>query len=114
MLSGKCLVIGVRMKPGCTEFTRMLYWPSSSAADLLRPRTAHFDATYGCTMTAPRRPSIEEMLMMEPPPSAFIASTEACMPRNVPVRLTSMTFCHFAMSNFADLAEGDDAGVVHQ
>ncbi len=36
--------------------------------------------------------------MMEPPPAAFIASTEACMPRNVPVRLTSMTFCHFAMS----------------
>ena len=37
--------------------------------------------------------------MIEPPPAAFIASTEACMPRNVPVRLTSMTFCHLAMSN---------------
>ena len=37
--------------------------------------------------------------MIDPPPAAFIASTDACMPRNVPVRLTSMTFCHLAMSN---------------
>src|ERR1700723_139308 len=65
MSSGKCLVIGVRMKPGWMELTRMFCEASSSAADLVRPRTAHLEATYGCTMTAPRRPSIEETLMME-------------------------------------------------
>lgn len=45
MSSGRCSVIGVRMKPGCSELTRMLWRANSSAADFVRPRTAHFEAT---------------------------------------------------------------------
>ena len=36
--------------------------------------------------------------MIEPPPAAIIASADACMPRNAPVRLTSSICCHFALS----------------
>ena len=37
-------IIGVSMMPGCTEFTRMLNGPSSCAAPLVMPRTAHLVA----------------------------------------------------------------------
>ena len=114
MSSGKCLVIGVRMKPGWIELTRMFLGPSSIAADFASPRTAHFEATYGCTIGAPRSPSIDETLMIEPPPAAFICSTTACMPRKVPVRLTSMTFCHLAMSNLPIWPSATIAGVVDE
>src|SRR5271165_5024428 len=69
---------------------------NSSAADLVRPRTAHLEATYACTHGAPRNPSMDETLMIEPPPAAVIGSMAACMPSRVPVRLTSRTFCHLA------------------
>lgn len=36
--------------------------------------------------------------MIEPPPAAIIGSTATRMPRKVPVRLTSITFCHLARS----------------
>ena len=100
MSSGRCAVIGVRMNPGWIEFTRMFNGASSRAADLARPRTAHLDATYGCTAGAPRSPSIDDTLMIEPPPAAVIGSTATRMPRKVPVRLTSITFCHLAKSKF--------------
>lgn len=39
-----CAVIGVRIIPGCNEFTRMLLGASSSRADFVRPRMAHLIA----------------------------------------------------------------------
>ena len=52
--------------------------------------------------------------MIEPPPAAIIGSTATRMPRNVPVRLTSITFCHLARSKLFEGAERDGAGVVDQ
>ena len=57
--------------------TRMFCDANSSAADLVRPRTAHLDAAYPCTHGLPRNPSIDETLMIEPPPAATIASMTA-------------------------------------
>ena len=45
------------------------------------PRTAHFDAEYANSVDAPRRPATDEILMMEPPPAAFIGSTTDFIPR---------------------------------
>ena len=39
-------VIGVRVIPGCTEFTRMPYWPSSFAATRTSWSTAALPALY--------------------------------------------------------------------
>src|SRR6202022_576241 len=66
--------------------------------DSVRARPPHLEATYGCARGAPRRPSIEEMLMIEPPPADVIGSTTARIPKNVPVRLTSMTWRHLLRS----------------
>ena len=38
--------------------------------------------------------------MIEPPPAAVIGSTATRMPRKVPVKLTSITFCHLSRSKF--------------
>ena len=43
-------------------------------------------------------PSIDEMLMIDPPPAAIIGSIDAWMPRMAPVRLTSITFWKRVMS----------------
>ena len=50
----------------------MFLGANSSAADLANPRTAHLDATYGCTNGAPRRPSIDDTLMIDPPPALIM------------------------------------------
>ena len=67
---------------------------SSRAADFVSPVRPHLEATYPCAQGVPRRPSIEEVLMIEPPPAAIMASAAARMPRNGPVRLTSSICCH--------------------
>jgi hypothetical protein len=92
--SGIWSVAGVEIRPGWSEFTRMPWGASSMAADLVRPRRPHFDATYPWAQGVPRSPSIDEVLMIEPPPAAIIASAAACMPRKAPVRLTSSIACH--------------------
>ena len=73
----------VRMKPGWTGVDpNVELWPISIAADLASPRTAHLDATYGCTIGAPRRPSIDDTLMIDPPPTASSARRRpACQGR---------------------------------
>src|SRR5437762_9263656 len=70
--SGVGFVNGVRISPGCTEFTRMLRGANSTAAALVMPRTANFEAVYASVYGAPTRPATEEMLMIEPPPAFII------------------------------------------
>src|ERR1700738_4695061 len=106
--------MGVRMNTGCTQLTLMLCGANSRAADFVRPRTAHLEATYGCASGAPRRPSIEEMLMIEPLPADVIGSTTARIPKNVPVRLTSMTWCHLLRSKVPRRPTSAGACVVDQ
>ena len=43
--SAKGRIIGVSTPPGCTELPRMPREPSSTAAVLVMPRTANFEAT---------------------------------------------------------------------
>lgn len=87
-------VAGVEIRPGWTEFARMPWGASSIATDLVSPVRPHFEATYPCAQGVPRRPSMEEVLMIEPPPEAIIASAAARQPRKAPVRLTSSICCH--------------------
>ncbi len=79
------------MKPGWIEFTRIPRGASTRAAALVMPRTAHLLATQERIRSIPIRPSIEEMLRIDPPPAALIGSTTARMPRKTPVWLTSVT-----------------------
>ena len=64
--SGIWSVAGVEMRPGCSEFTRTPCGASSIAADLVSPAGPHFEATCPCAQGVPRRPSIEDVLMIEP------------------------------------------------
>ena len=87
-------VAGVLIRPGCRELQRMPCGASSIATDLVSPVRPHFEATYPWAQGVPRRPSMEEVLMIDPPPAAIIASADARMPRKAPVRLTSSICCH--------------------
>ena len=79
------------MPPGCTEFTRIPEWPSSIAATFVMPRTANLLAVYARVLGRPMNPLVDEVLMMDPPPAAFIDGTTACMPRKHPTWFTLMT-----------------------
>src|SRR4051812_10854372 len=70
--------------PGCTEFTRICFGPSSIAAHLVMPRIAHLVAAYAVQFAMPARPSTDEALMIEPPPFVRIVCVTACMPRKQP------------------------------
>ena len=39
----------------------------------MKPTTAHFAAEYGVRMAKPKRPAIDDRLMMLPPPAALIS-----------------------------------------
>jgi len=87
------------MKPGCTEFTRMLSFPWRTAMALEKILTAPFDALYaGCPPAEPTSPMMEEMLMMDPPPASSILGTAALVPRKTPLELTSMILSQPSMA----------------
>ena len=79
------------MIPGWIEFTFTPYGPSSCAAPLVMPRTAHFVAAYAKHALAPRRPPTDEMLTMAPERCSVICAATACIPRNTPVWFTATT-----------------------
>ena len=54
--------------PGWIEFTRIPRDPSSSAAVFVMPRIANFDDVYATSPFFEPSPSIDEMLMIDPPP----------------------------------------------
>src|SRR6185437_8426177 len=62
-------------EPGQTAFARTPCGPSSIASVLVRPITAHLAATYGARRPIPCWPAVEEMLMIDPLPAAFMAGT---------------------------------------
>src|SRR5215471_10918403 len=82
-------VMLVSTPPGWTELTRMPNRPSSRAAALVMPRMANLLALYAESPAAPVKPSIEEMLMIEPPPAAVIGPITAFMPSQQPTAFTS-------------------------
>ena len=65
--------------------------PSSSAAVFVMPRMANFDAEYAMRLFFDPRPSIEDTLMIDPPPDSTIGAMAALMPRNVPTWFTFTT-----------------------
>ena len=84
-------IIGVSMMPGWIEFTLIPCGPSSMAAPLVMPRTAHFVAAYVKQALAPRRPPTDEMFTIEPDRCEIICGATLCMPRNTPVWFTATT-----------------------
>src|SRR5882672_11042619 len=76
----------------------MLSRPSSSAAVLVSPRTAHLLATYAASPNVAVNPAPEEILTIAPPPALRIEDTTARIPRYEPVRLISITWRHTAGS----------------
>ena len=62
----------------------------------------------------PTIPPFDEMLMIEPPPAWRIDGATVLMPRNVPMRLTSITWRNSVDVLLVDRAEVEDAGVVDE
>src|SRR5947209_4111445 len=81
------LVMKVLTPPGWSEFTRMPWTPSSSAAVFVMPQIANFDAEYAIRLFLEPSPSIDDTLMIEPPPASVMGAIAALMPRNVPTWL---------------------------
>src|SRR6185437_11036624 len=66
-------ILSPSTEPGQMAFARTPCGPSSIASVLVRPITAHLAATYGARSPIPCWPAVEEMLMIEPLPAAFMA-----------------------------------------
>src|SRR5213592_3279346 len=71
--------IGPYTSPGTMQLTRMPCRPWSPAIERVMPTTAALEVEYGVLWLA-RRPAIEEMLMIEPPPPRIMWGT-AYLPR---------------------------------
>ena len=84
------------------------------AADFASPRTAHFDATYGCTIGAPRSPSIDDTLMIEPPPAALSCLDDGLHAEERAGEVDVDDLLPLGHVELADLAERDDARVVDE
>src|SRR5512134_878314 len=74
---------------GHTWFTRIPSRPSSIAALLVRPRSAHLDAAYADTPFRPESESIDPTFTIEPRPERRIGSSTARIPRYGPTVFTS-------------------------
>ena len=70
------MVIGVRMKPGDTQFARMLRAASSCEMWRVYPRIPAFDAAYAVPPTKTDA-AIDATLTIEPPPRASIRGIAA-------------------------------------
>jgi len=68
----------------------MLSGAKSSAAALVRPRTAHLLVVYAAICAMPRNPAVDDTLTMTPPPAALICGVTARIPKKGPVTLIAM------------------------
>src|SRR5262245_45537119 len=87
------LVMSVSMNPGWMTLQRIPQSARVYAAARDSPSRAHFDAEYAAEKL-PVIPATEPMLMIEPPPEAFISWAQVWMPMRVPLTLTSNTLFH--------------------
>src|SRR5437763_11970479 len=91
--SGRILPqIGVSMMPGCTELTRI---PSpreahSIAIALANRRTPPLVAQYPANVAEPRKPAIDDVITIEPPPDFLINGRQYFTDRNTPSRLIAV------------------------
>src|SRR4051812_29611071 len=60
-------LFGVAIVPGATEFTRMPYWPHSTAAVRMKPTMPALEAAYGMPYGMAVRPAMDAMSTMLPP-----------------------------------------------
>jgi len=59
--------------PGWMQLTRTLSGPASAARLCVKPTTAHLAAEYGVRIGKPKRPAIDDRLMMLPPPASLMS-----------------------------------------
>src|SRR4051794_13387889 len=78
--------------PGWMELTRMPNRPSSREAVFVIPLMANLLAEYDRSPFLEPTPSMEEMLMIDPPPASRMGAMAERMPRKHPTWLTLMTF----------------------
>src|SRR5256885_2125602 len=86
-------VSGVAMRPGDTQFTRIV-GAYSSAAVIVRFTRPAFAAEYGASPDSGRRALSDELFTMLPPAESSIRGITARMQLNAPGRFTAMTFAH--------------------
>ena len=72
---------GVSPATGQSALTRMLSGPSSAAIDLVIVITAPLDALYQVRPGRGRRPAVEAVLTMQPPPCPRISGTTSIAAR---------------------------------
>ena len=94
-----CADIPEGNQPGATAFTRMPCRDHFTARSRVSETTAPLLAEYGRAFAAsgsdPWNAVTDEMLMIRPPrPRSIMVRPTACEQRNVPVKLTPMTFSH--------------------
>ena len=68
----------VRIAPGTTELTRMLWMPSSRASERVKPLIAALAVVYATIPGVPRIHDTEPMLMIAPPPCFAMAGATLC------------------------------------
>src|SRR5215472_5891785 len=86
--------------------------PWSMAIALVRASTAPFDAVYAARRGSAQKPSIEETLMMEPPP-ARRSSGSACLVHRKTLRtLTAMTWSHWVTDVSSTRASSSTAALL--
>src|SRR5215468_5802232 len=69
---------------------------SSTAGLRGSPGLAAYIAMYAASPGLPRRPAVDEIFTMEPPPARRIAGMACLVPRNTPFALTAMMCSHSA------------------
>src|SRR5438094_17714 len=60
--------IGVLIRPGQTQLTRIFFWANSRAAVLVKPTTPCFEALYAESWATPTSPAPDAVLTIAPPP----------------------------------------------
>src|SRR5207244_13252626 len=87
-------VSSVSIQPGSTALTWMLSRAHAAASDLVSWTIPPLLAEYAATNAVPKIDIIDPMLMILPPPAAFMMGYTAREQRNALVRLVSITLRH--------------------
>src|SRR6266496_4242560 len=94
--SGRLCVSRVSIWAGAIAFTVMECWASSTAMVRVSSMTPALAALYPTRFSTPRKPLMEAVVMIRPPPCLTICRAAAWQQRKTPVRLTRSTRCHWA------------------
>ena len=95
---GRFATMSVAVTPGATALTRILYFPNSLASDFVIPLTAYLLAGYPTPLGCPYCPTMELVLMMDPPFLLYMCLAASLEHRKTAFTFRSMIFLKFSGS----------------